>query len=363
MFGNAYQGKKVFVTGNTGFKGSWLTLWLTKLGAGVCGYSLNLPTDPSHHQILHLDFETISGDVRNFSKLQSSIEAFQPDIVFHLAAQPIVRKSYQNPVATIETNVMGTANICEAIRKTDKVRAIVVITSDKCYENQEWVWGYRENDPVGGHDPYSASKACAELITASYRKSFFAPDEYRKSHQTLVASVRAGNVIGGGDWGADRLVPDVMRAASQNKIIPIRSPQATRPWQHVLEPLAGYLHLGQKLLEEKKEFAGAWNFGPADEGYRSVLTVVRELKKYWSKIDYQIKTDEKNPHEANLLKLDCSKVSAKLKWKSIWNSPATCAKIAQWYKSYYESGHVLSEAHLTEFMTDALHQQVPWAVQ
>lgn len=363
MFGNAYKSKKVFVTGNTGFKGSWLNLWLMKLGANVRGYSLNLPTDPNHHEILHLDFETISGDVRNLSKLQSSIEAFQPDIVFHMAAQSLVRKSFQNPVETFETNVMGTVNVFEACRKTDHARAIVNITSDKCYENQEWIWGYRENDPVGGHDPYSASKGCAELLTTSYRKSFFPLEDYQKSHQILVASVRAGNVIGGGDWGDNRLVPDIMRAASQNKRVQIRSPQATRPWQHVLEPLAGYLLLGQQLLEGKREFSGAWNFGPPDEGYQNVLAVVRELQKHWSNINYQIKTDEKNPHEANLLKLDCSKVYAKLKWKSVWSSPTTFAKTAQWYKTYYESGHVLSEEQLTKYLTDAQHQQISWTVQ
>ncbi|MGD9175838.1 MAG: CDP-glucose 4,6-dehydratase, partial [Desulfobacterales bacterium] len=357
MFGNAYQGKKVLVTGNTGFKGSWLILWLIKLGANVRGYSLNLPTNPNHHQILNLDFETISGDIRNLKKLKHSVEAFQPDIVFHLAAQSLVRRSYPNPVETFETNIIGTVNVFEACRTTDHARAIVNVTSDKCYENKEWIWGYRENDPLGGHDPYSASKGCAEIVTGSYRKSFFPPEAYQKSHQILVASVRAGNVIGGGDWGEDRLVPDIMRAASQNKSVQIRSPQAIRPWQHVLEPLAGYLLLGQQLLEGKKEFSGAWNFGPADEAYQNVLAVVNELQKHWSNIDYQIKTDEKNPHEANLLKLDCSKVHAQLKWNSIWRGSAAFAKTAQWYKAYYESNHVLSDEQLTTYLADAQHKQ------
>lgn len=363
MFGNAYQGKKVFVTGNTGFKGSWLILWLIKLGANVRGYSKDRPTNPNHHQILNLDFETITGDIRNLKKLKSSIEAFQPEIVFHLAAQSLVRRSYQNPVETFETNIIGTANIFEACRKTDYIRAIVNITSDKCYENQEWIWGYRENDPLGGHDPYSASKGCAEILTASYRKSFFPLEAYQKGHQILVASARAGNVIGGGDWGDDRLVPDIMRAAGQNKSAQIRSPQAIRPWQHVLEPLAGYLLLGQHLLEGKKAFSGAWNFGPSDEAYQNVLDVVRELQKQWSNIDYNIKTDEKNPHEANLLKLDCSKVHAKLKWDLIWSRSTTFAKTAQWYKTYYESKHVLSNEQLTKYLTDAQHKQISWAVQ
>jgi len=364
MFDNAYKGKNVFVTGNTGFKGSWLIFWLMNLGANVCGYSLNLPTDPNHHEILNLDFETISGDVRDFKKLQRGIEAFQPDIVFHMAAKSLVRKSYQNPAETFETNVIGTVNVFEACRHTNFVRAIVNITSDKCYENQEWIWGYRENDRLGGHDPYSASKGCAELVTASYRKSFFSLEEYQKSHQILVASARAGNVIGGGDWGDDRLVPDIMQATSQNEKVVIRSPQATRPWQHVLEPLSGYLLLGQQLLEGKREFSKAWNFGPTDEGYRNVLAVVRELQKYWSNIDYKIKTDGKNPHEANLLKLDCSKAYAKLKWKSVWDSSTTFAKTAQWYKEYYESGYdALSEEHLAEYIIDAKHKQISWAVQ
>jgi len=363
LFKKIYKGKKVLVTGNTGFKGSWLAFWLMKLGASVRGYSLNLPTDPNHHEILNLDFETISGDVRDLKKLRNAIKSFQPDIVFHMAAQALVRESYQSPVETFETNVIGTVNVFEACRKTPSVKAVINITSDKCYENKEWIWGYRENDPMGGHDPYSASKGCAELVTTSYRKSFFPLEEYQKSHQILVASARAGNVIGGGDWGDDRLVPDIMRAARQDEKVVIRNPQATRPWQHVLEPLSGYLLLGQQLLEGKKEFSEAWNFGPIDEGHRNVLVVVRELQKHWSNIDYQITTDEKNPHEANLLKLDCSKAYAKLKWKPVWDSSTTFAKTAQWYRMYYESGHVLSEEQLKEYITDAKSNHISWAIK
>ena len=362
MFSNAYKGKKVFVTGNTGFKGSWLVLWLKALGAEVAGYSIGLPTHPTHHEILNLDYETISGDVRNLEKLQQAIKSFNPDIVFHLAAQSLVRKSYQSPVETFETNVMGTVNVFETCRKTGSVRAIIGVTSDKCYENQEWIWGYRENDPIGGHDPYSASKGCAELVATSYLKSFFSPEEHRKTHQTLVVSARAGNVIGGGDWGEDRLVPDIMRAASQNRKVQIRNPHATRPWQHVLEPLSGYLLLGQLLLEGRDEFSGAWNFGPTDDGHRNVLAVIRELQKHWSSIDYKIETDGKNPHEANLLKLDCSKAYAKLKWKPVWDNSTTFAKTAQWYRVYYESGCVLSEEQLTEYITDAKRNQISWAI-
>ena len=362
MFGNVYKGKKVFVTGNTGFKGSWLALWLLELGAWVVGYSLDVPTNPNHHRILDPDFETIFGDVRDAAKLCKAIELFQPDVIFHMAAQSLVRKSYRSPVETFETNVIGTVNVFEACRRIESVRVIVNVTSDKCYENREWIWGYRENDPVGGYDPYSASKGCSELVTASYRKSFFPLKEYRKGHQTLVASVRAGNVIGGGDWGEDRLVPDIMRAAGKNEKAMIRNPHATRPYQHVLEPLSGYLLLGQRLLEGKEECSGAWNFGPTDEGHRNVLSVIRELQKHWSNIDYEIKADEKNLHEANLLKLDCSKACAKLKWKPVWDSSSTFAKTAQWYRAYYESGHVLSEEQLTEYITSAKHKQISWAV-
>ena len=363
MFGNVYKDKKVFVTGNTGFKGSWIALWLISLGARVAGYSLNIPTSPSHHEILNLDFETILGDIRDLKKLQNSISSFKPDIVFHMAAQSLVRKSYQNPVETFETNVIGTVNVFEACRQIDSIRAIVNITSDKCYKNQEWIWGYRENDPMGGHDPYSASKGCAELVTTSYRKSFFPLEEYQKSHQILVASARAGNVIGGGDWGEDRLVPDVIRAASQNERVLIRNPKATRPWQHVLEPLSGYLFLGQQLLEGKHKYSGPWNFGPTDEDHRNVLAIVRELQKHWSSIAYQIATDEKNPHEANLLKLDCSKAYAKLKWKQVWDSSTTFAKTAQWYREYYESVSVCSEKQLEEYITDAKRNQISWSIQ
>ena len=363
LFSGVYAGKRVLITGNTGFKGSWMALWLLNLGAKVVGYSLDIPTDPNHHEILNLDFETISGDVRELEKLRKAIKIFQPDIVFHMAAQSLVRKSYESPVETFETNVIGTVNVFEACRHIESISAIVNVTSDKCYENKEWIWGYRENDSVGGHDPYSASKGCAEIVTESYRKSFFPLDKYNKTHQTLVVSVRAGNVIGGGDWGDDRLVPDIMRAASQNKKAYIRNPHATRPWQHVLEPLSGYLLLGKQLLEGKRGFSEAWNFGPSDEGHKNVLSVIRELQKQWLKIDYIIRADEKNPHEANLLKLDCSKAYTKLKWKSVWDSSTTIEKTAQWYKTYYESKHVLSEKHLKEYVTDAQHKKISWAVQ
>ena len=363
MFCNIYKGKKVFITGNTGFKGSWLALWLLSQGANVVGYSKDIPTHPSHYKILDLDYETISSDVLDLEKLRESIRSFNPDIVFHLAAQSIVRKSYLNPVETFETNVIGTANVFEACRSIESVRAIVNVTSDKCYENREWTWGYRENDRVGGHDPYSASKGCSELVTTCYQRSFFPPEEYMKTHQTLVASVRAGNVVGGGDWAEDRLVPDIMRASSQNTKVQIRNPHAIRPWQHVLEPLSGYLLLGQLLLEGVKDLSGAWNFGPADDGHRDVLSVIKELQKHWPKIDYRIKADERDLHEATLLWLDCSKSHAKLKWRPVWDSHAALAKTAHWYMAYYESELVLSEKQLAEYITDARQKQILWANQ
>ncbi len=251
---------------------------------------------------------------------------------------------------------MGTVNVFEACRQTSSVKAVINITSDKCYENREWVWGYRENDPMGGYDPYSASKGCSELVTSSYRNSFFNLDEYGRKHNTLVASVRAGNVIGGGDWAKDRIITDLMEAVSQGKKLYIRNPNATRPWQHVLEPLSGYLLLGQKLLEGKKDFAGAWNFGPNDDGAIPVVQMVQEMQKIWNKIDYRIDQDKNNPHEAGLLKLDCSKARIKLNWKNIWSSNITFAKIAEWYRMFYEEGSVITENQLKEYVADAGNQ-------
>jgi len=360
LYKNIYKGKKVLITGHTGFKGSWLSLWLLDLGAKIAGYSLPPPSNPSHHDILEFDIESRTGDIRDTNSLNRFIKHFKPDIVVRLAAQSIVRKSYREPIATLETNIIGTANILEACRETDSVRAILNITSDKCYENQEWIWGYRENDRLGGHDPYSASKGCSEIITESYRKSFFPLNEYQKEHQTLVASARSGNVIGGGDWGEDRIIPDIVRATSQNEKVHIRNPHATRPWQHVLEPLSGYLLLGQRLLEEKRKFSGAWNFGPSDDAHMNVLSVVENLQKHWPQIDYAISTVNKNPHEANLLKLDCSKARTKLLWTPIWDSNIIFAKTATWYRQYYESGKVISVEQIKEYINDAKLIKTMW---
>jgi len=336
LFSGIYKNRTVLVTGHTGFKGSWFVYWLSQMGAKVVGYSLEAPTNPNHFELLNLDIVSVNGDVRDQEKLNQMFETYKPDIVFHLAAQPIVRLSYENPIETYETNVMGTLKVFEACRKHN-VKAIVNITSDKAYENKEWIWGYRENDPMGGYDPYSSSKGCADLLATSYRNSYFNPKFYKKTHNTLLATCRAGNVIGGGDWAQDRLITDIMVSVSLGKKVSIRNPKATRPWQHVLESLSGYLHIGQKLLEEKQEFGDAWNFGPSDEGTISVEEVVKKVKKYWDIIDYEINSDPNQLYEANLLKLDCSKAHIKLKWKNVWDSDKNFEKTVKWYKAYYEN--------------------------
>jgi CDP-glucose 4,6-dehydratase len=366
LFANIYKGKRVLVTGYTGFKGSWLCLWLKELGAEIAGYALQPPTNPNHFDLLHLDIFSIIGDIRDSEKLAKAIKAYQPEIVFHLAAQSLVRSSYKNPVETFETNIMGTINVFEACRNVDFVKAIVNITSDKCYENKEWVWGYRENDPMGGYDPYSASKGCAELITNTYRNSFFNPLNFQSSNSftspVLLASARAGNVIGGGDWAEDRLIPDIMRAISKNERVIIRNPKATRPWQHVLEPLSGYLMLGQALLEGKKGFAEGWNFGPNDEGSISVQEVVEHIKEIWGKVNYEIQTNTDKPYEANFLKLDCSKVRIKLKWRNVWDAQETFTKTVEWYKNYYTNKTVSSIDDLKSYIQKAKEKNIEWTI-
>jgi CDP-glucose 4,6-dehydratase len=361
LFGGIYHNTTVLVTGHTGFKGSWLIYWLHKMGANVIGYSLEAPTNPNHIGLLNLDITSIIGDIRDLEKLNQTFETYKPDIVFHLAAQPLVRLSYENPIETYETNVMGTLKVFEACRKAN-VKAIVNITSDKAYENREWIWGYRENDPLGGYDPYSSSKGCADILANSYRNSYFNPKDYKKTHNTLLASCRAGNVIGGGDWAKDRLMTDIMISVSQGKKVNIRNPHATRPWQHVLEPLSGYLQIGQKLLEEKVEFGDAWNFGPSDEGSITVQEVVKNVKKHWDKIDCEI-NPQLTYHEANLLKLDCSKAHILLKWKDVWDSDTTFEKTVNWYKLYYENDkEILTKNDLESYITDAKAQSIEWTI-
>ena len=350
MFGGLYQGKKVLLTGHTGFKGSWLAFWLQRLGAEVCGYALPAPTEPSHWNLLNLDLRSEIADIRDGQTLENVFRGFQPEIVFHLAAQPLVRASYRDPVETYSTNVMGTLNVFEACRKTGSVRAVINVTSDKCYENREWERGYREEDAMGGHDPYSSSKGCSELLTASYRNSFFNNAEFGKKHHTLLASCRAGNVIGGGDWAEDRLIPDIMRAVAADKLAEIRNPDATRPWQHVLEPLGGYLQVGQQLLEGKPEFATGWNFGPAEDANLSVREVVEVMKRCWNRIEYRPAPASNAPHEARLLKLDCTRAREQLGWHPVWKSLETFEKTACWYREFYENGMRMTEDDLTVYM-------------
>ena len=362
LFSRIYKNKTVLVTGHTGFKGSWLVYWLRQMGAKVIGYSLEAPTNPNHIELLDLDIISIVGDIRDLDKLNQVFCEYKPDIVFHLAAQPLVRLSYENPIETYETNVIGTLKVFEACRKNN-VKAIVNITSDKAYENREWVWGYKEIDPMGGYDPYSSSKGCADILASSYRNSYFNLKDYKKTHNTLLATCRAGNVIGGGDWARDRLITDIMISVSLGKKVNIRNPKATRPWEHVLEPLSGYLHIGQKLLEEKLEFGDAWNFGPSDEGSITVEEVVKNVKKHWDKIDYEINKDPNQLHEANLLKLDCSKAHILLKWKDVWDSETTFEKTVKWYKAYYENNkEILTQNDLESYIADAKRKNIEWAI-
>lgn len=330
-----WKDKKVLVTGHTGFKGSWLSVWLQNMGANLIGYSLPPPTTPSLFSIACLDkgMTSVIGDVRDFTQLQSVIAEHRPEIIFHMAAQSLVRHSYDNPVETYATNVMGTVHLLEAVRQVGCVKAIVNITSDKCYENQEWPWGYRENEPMGGFDPYSNSKGCAELITSAFRNSFFNPEDF-DTHGVALASARSGNVIGGGDWAKDRLIPDIMRAISEGKPVVVRNPDSIRPWQHVLEPLSGYLLLAQKLFQEGKEFAQAWNFGPNDEDAKPVSWIATHLTQMWGK-DASWKLDgKKHPHEAHYLKLDCSKAKSQIGWSPTWNLETTLHAIVSWHKEY-----------------------------
>jgi CDP-glucose 4,6-dehydratase len=362
LFGGVYFGKTVLITGHTGFKGSWLKLWLKKMGAHVIGYSLEPPTTPNHWNLLELDTISIIEDIRKQNRLHDVLTQYQPEIVFHLAAQSLVRESYNDPVETFETNVLGSVKLFEACRHVDSVKAIINVTSDKCYENKEWPWGYREQEPMGGHDPYSASKGCAELVTACYQNSFFTASVETGIHIKLLASARAGNVIGGGDWANDRLIPDIMKAAAKEELVTIRNPSATRPWQHVLEPLSGYLLLGWRLLEGNPKFAEGWNFGPADDGFFSVLDLVKKVKESWEKVTYQVNENHRTLHEAHLLKLDCSKASSLLAWKGVWDTEKTIQKTVVWYRNYYRSDFVSSTDDLIEYIQDATAKNLIWAV-
>jgi len=348
-----WHGKQVFLTGHTGFKGSWLTLWLQALGARVTGYALAPETTPNLFSLAQVGdgIESTIGDIRDRDKLLNVIHAASPDIVIHMAAQPLVRESYIHPVETYETNVLGTVYLLDAIRHVPGVRAVVVVTTDKCYENREWEWGYRENEAMGGYDPYSNSKGCTELVTSAYRNAFFNPSTYT-IHGVGVASARAGNVIGGGDWATDRLVPDIIRAIAHGKTISIRNPHAIRPWQHVLEPLSGYLVLAEKLHNEGARYAEAWNFGPSDTDTQPVQAIVERLASQWGNNVRWTHDGGDHPHEAACLRLDCSKARAHLGWRPRWDLGHALDCIVAWYKAAVrqEDMKAVTLAQIDEYM-------------
>jgi CDP-glucose 4,6-dehydratase len=347
-----WRGKRVLVTGHTGFKGSWLCLWLQKTGAIVCGYSLGPPTEPNMFDVADVvqGMTSINGDIRDLECLKAVFAEHRPEIVIHMAAQALVRDSYSIPVETYATNVMGTVHVLEAIRVSKGVRVAIIITSDKCYENKEWIWGYRENDPMGGHDPYSSSKGCAELITSAYRRAYFEISGSQNDY-TAIASVRAGNVIGGGDWGKDRLVPDIMAAFMQGEAVVIRNPNAIRPWQHVLDPLNGYLCLAERLWTDSK-YAEAWNFGPQSLEAKPVGWIVKELTSLWGDgAEWKLESDRQGPHEATDLKLDSAKARMLLGWRSRLDIFSALEWVVEWYKSYHEGYNMkeFTEAQIVRY--------------
>ncbi len=340
-----WKGKKVFMTGHTGFKGSWLSLWLQSMGADLVGYSLAPPRRPNLFEVADVaeDMISLEGDIRDLTHLRLAIEEHQPEIVIHMAAQALVRYSYSNPVETYATNVMGTINVLEVVRLAASVKSVVVITSDKCYENREWAWSYRENEAMGGYDPYSSSKGCSELVTSAYRQSFFNKDGTTAS----LATARAGNVIGGGDWSEDRLLPDMLRAIAESRPVLIRSPHAIRPWQHVLEPLSGYLLLAEKLYEGGSDWGEGWNFGPNDSDAKPVQWIVAQFTQLWGEGASWVLDEATHPHEAHYLKLDCSKAKMRLEWEPQWSLGYALENIIAWYKAY-EKGKDMRDFSLNQ---------------
>ena len=352
MSNGFWSGKRVFLTGHTGFKGGWLALWLTRQGAQVTGYALPPDTAPSLHSLTgeSATATSVLADIRDPLRLKQAVMACAPDVVFHMAAQPLVRRSYTNPVETYSTNVMGTVHLLEAVRSCDSVRSVVVVTSDKCYENREWQWGYRESEAMGGYDPYSNSKGCAELVCASFRSSFFNPARHAE-HGVALATARAGNVIGGGDWSEDRLVPDLLRALGAKRSTEIRNPFSVRPWQHVLEPLRGYMMLAEKLYVQGPAWAEPWNFGPSDSDARPVSWIADQLTALWGG-DAQWHTDARadQPHEATWLKLDCSKARQTLGWIPRWDLSQALHAIVEWQRAWIDG------RDMTAFTLDQIKQ-------
>jgi len=344
-----WKNKRVYLTGHTGFKGSWLALWLHSLGAQVKGYALSPPTSPSLFDEAGVaeKIESEIGDIRDLDSLQKSMVDFNPDILIHMAAQPLVRLSYAEPLETYDINVMGTAKVFEVARSCTNLKSIVSVTTDKCYENKEWEWGYRENEPMGGYDPYSSSKGCAELVTSAYRRSFL------QEKNIGIATARAGNVIGGGDWADDRLMPDILRAFEKREPVIIRNLKATRPWQHVLEPLSGYLVLAQKLYEEPQAFSSAWNFGPNDADVKPVDWILEKMVTKWQGASWELDKSS-HPHEAGYLKLDISKAKSKLNWHPVWSLDQTLEKIISWQQAWLnkENTQTVCLKEIDEYMRD-----------
>jgi CDP-glucose 4,6-dehydratase len=349
-----WKNRRVFLSGHTGFKGGWLSLWLQQLGAEITGYALAPPTQPNLFEVANIEsgMNSIIGDVRDGNTLKRAVSEACPEVVIHMAAQPLVRYSYSNPEETYSTNVMGLVNLLEAVRTTPGIKSFVNVTSDKCYENKEWPWGYRENDPMGGYDPYSNSKGCAELITACYRNTYFNPEKYSE-HGVAIASARAGNVIGGGDWAEDRLVPDMIRAISKGESVEIRNPDAIRPWQHVLEPLSGYLKLVEKLHSNGTDFSEGWNFGPHDNEAKTVSWTIERLTQIWGSGAKWSRDHQQHPHEATYLKLDCSKAHSRLDWHPAWNIDLTLEKIVEWHKAFNQGADMrqMTLSQINSFQT------------